>query len=187
MMDDKEPRMKVIDRSVIWQGSLQTIELVRMQKGGTKYETAIMHGLDGAVIFAVNDSRDVALVQVYRLAVDDLLIELPAGKIERGEEPLEGAKRELLEETGLTAQRWQSLGMAYGSQGASSWKCYYYLATDLTEGTQSLAPDEEHKLLWIPLSEVWNSVDSGYIRDNFSIVGISKSLAELQKRDNTII
>lgn len=178
MNDDN--KIQITERSIIWQGRLQRVELLRTMRSGIEFETVVMHGLDGAVIFALNDLDEVAFVEVYRVAVDDILIELPAGKIESGEQPLDGAMRELQEETGLTASSWQSMGMAYGSQGASSWKCFYFMATDLVCGPQSLAPHENHRLIWLPRNQVWSKVESGQIRDNFSICGIAKGLAKLK-------
>jgi ADP-ribose pyrophosphatase len=83
-----------------------------------------------SMIFALTVERQVALVEQYKHAVGQRILELPAGYIEAGEDPLVGAKRELLEETGLQAPRWHSLGAFIKDGNRNCGTCHAYLALD---------------------------------------------------------
>lgn len=178
---DEKPFIEIIQRSVVWKNDMQSVEVLLLDARGHQLEIATMKGLDGAVIFAVNERNEVAFIDAYRVVVGRTLLELPAGKIVANEEPLAAAKRELSEETGLTARTWHSLGAAYGSQGVSDWRFHYFMATDLVEGTAQLQPEEHASLRWISLEQAWSLVEDNTICDNFSIVGIAKGLAAISK------
>ncbi|HEY9868190.1 MAG TPA: NUDIX hydrolase [Candidatus Obscuribacterales bacterium] len=171
---------EIVSRAVIWEGSIETIETLQLRWGpGHTQQRVVVRTLPGAVIFAVNDRDQVLLIEAYRPAVDDFLIELPAGKVESGNSPLEGAKRELAEETGLAASDWTDLGTTCGAQGSSNWKCHYFLARGLKHGDSAPEPHENHRLFWLSLSECWQWVVDGRIRNNFSIVAATKALCYL--------
>jgi ADP-ribose pyrophosphatase len=171
---------EIVSRSVVWTGNIETIQALKLRwSGGHIQQRIIVQTLPGAVVFAINEHDQVLLIETYRLAVDDFLIELPAGKIETGDSPLAGAKRELLEETGLSASDWVELGITSGAQGSSNWKCHYFLARDLKPGGHSPEPHEKHRLFWLAVEECWQWVLQGRICNNFSIVGITKALSRL--------
>ncbi|MBY0549607.1 MAG: NUDIX hydrolase [Candidatus Obscuribacterales bacterium] len=177
---EEKPFIEVIQRNIVWQSTMQTVEVLLLEANGHRLELATMKGLDGAVIFALNAQNQVAFIESYRVVIGRTLVELPAGKIAPTEDPLAAAKRELEEETGLTAGTWEALGTAYGSQGLSDWRCHYFLATDLVEGKQQLQPDENPSFRWIAIEQTRALIEDNTICDNFSIVGIAKALFRLQ-------
>lgn len=173
---------KIVSRSVIWTDAIQTIESVEVElNDGSKQRRVVTKQLPGAVIAALNDKNEILLLEGYRLAVDQPVLELPAGKIEVGDTPLAGAQRELLEETGLVGNKWESLGTTFGAQGASDWTCHFFLAKDLKQVEESREAHETHTLHWTPLETCWQWVEEGKICNNFSIVGITKTMISLEK------
>ncbi|MBQ9980838.1 MAG: NUDIX hydrolase [Oscillospiraceae bacterium] len=95
-------------------------------------------------IIAITDEGKILCVRQYRYPCGEYILEIPAGKLERGEEPLRCAKRELEEETGFTAARWDSLGSVYLSPGICDEKMHVFLARGLTPGEK--CPDEDEVL-----------------------------------------
>ncbi len=96
-----------------------------------------------AHIVALTRRREAVLVRQYRHPVRRSLLELPAGKIERGESALAGAKRELLEETGYAARRWIALGRWYPSPASTNMKSCYFLALDARRARRAAPEDTE--------------------------------------------
>lgn len=177
--------LDIISRSILWtdQGSSVEKLSLRLVNGDTQ-ERIITRHLPGAVVVAVNAQDQVVLLEKYRVTVDRTLIELPAGKIERDETAIEGAKRELLEETGLIAERWSDLGVTYGAQGSSDWMCHYLLAEGIKDS--GVEVNESHKHFWLPLAESWDWVLKGSICNNFSIVGLTKALSYLRHLPHSV-
>lgn len=127
----------------------------------------------GAVaMVALDDQQRVVLVKQYRHAVRGLVIEIPAGKLDGDEDPLEGAQRELREETGFRAGRFERLGSFYPSPAWSTELIYLYLATDLTPGPMHLDADEAIELLYVPLAEAIVMIRSGAISDGKTIAAL---------------
>ena len=127
----------------------------------------------GAVaMVALDDQQRVVLVKQYRHAVRGLVIEIPAGKLDGDEDPLEGAQRELREETGFRAGRFERLGSFYPAPAWSTEFVYLYLATDLTPGPTQLEADEAIELLHVPLAEAIELIQSGAIRDGKTIAAL---------------
>lgn len=129
----------------------------------------------GAVaIAAVDNAGYIYLVRQYRYAFDEELLEIPAGKLEAGEENTqkEAAIRELREETGLTADSVEYLGVIYPSVGMLTERIHLYLARGLTQGEMDLDEDEYLHVERIPVSQVEEMVRHGEIRDAKTICAL---------------
>jgi ADP-ribose pyrophosphatase len=170
---------RIASSSVLWRGPLQQIEIVQLGlSDGSTQSRIVCRQAPGVVIAAVNGNDEVLLIRSYRFILDRWLLELPAGKVE-DEDYLAAAQRELLEETGYTAGQWQALGTAYGAQGSSDWLCCYFLARELQRQSQSPQADESHELLWVPMSQWSQLLDTGELCNNFTIVGLLKAARQL--------
>jgi ADP-ribose pyrophosphatase len=127
------------------------------------------------VVLAVDESRPEARVLLeyqYRYAADQFLWELPAGRVDRGETELVAAKRELLEETGYKAKRWELALKYYASPGFTDETMAIYLARDLCSGKAQPENDEAIRTRFLPLSAVEHKIMSGKIRDGKTIAGV---------------
>ncbi len=120
----------------------------------------------GAVcVIPVTDDGQIIFVNQFRYALDRVTLEVPAGKLEKGEDPMEAALRELSEETGITAGRIEPLGALYTSPALIDEIIYMYIATDLSQGEQHLDEDEFVNAVKIPLAEAVDMVMNGKILD----------------------
>lgn len=139
----------------------------------------IIHHPGGAAVVAIDDQQRVCLLRQFRHAASGWLWELPAGKIDHGEPPFQTAQRELAEEAGVTATRWDSLADYVASPGVFTEVVHLYLATQLQATPANL---EEHEVLevhWKPLADVVAMAVSGELRDGKSVVGILRAAARL--------
>ena len=127
---------------------------------------------DIAMIAALTDDRRVALVRQWRYPWQRDSWELPAGRCEAGETPLDGAQRELREETGVTASRWRHLCTYYGSASIAT-QFHYFLATGIEEGATHRDVEEADMVIaWVPLGEAVRAVMDGRIVHSSAIGGI---------------
>ncbi len=127
----------------------------------------------GAVcIVPITAAGEVCLIRNYRVAVNEALIELPAGTIDPGEDPAQTARRELLEETGYTAGHWEKLCQFYMSPGILNEPMHCFLATELTPGETALEAGEKIEPLIVPWAEALRMVDAGEIRDAKTLAGL---------------
>ena len=127
----------------------------------------------GAVtILPLLDDGSVCLIRNYRVAVDETLVELPAGTLEPDEDPLLTAQRELQEETGYLASQWQALRTFVLSPGILDEVMYLYLATGLTAGPTNREPGEQIENLIVSWDDALSRVADGTIRDAKTIVGL---------------
>jgi ADP-ribose pyrophosphatase len=113
----------------------------------------VVHGAAVAIV-AVDREQRVTLVRQERVAAGGKLLELPAGGVEDGESPLETAKRELAEETGLHGGAWVELAAFFATPGYCDEKIFLYLATELEQGEASPEGSEDIELVRLPLAEV---------------------------------
>ncbi len=129
----------------------------------------------GAAIVAVDDRGRVCLLRQYRHAVAEWLWELPAGKIDHGEPPEVTARRELQEEAGCTAGRWQPLGYLIASPGVFTERVWCYLATDLQPVATAHEAEEVIEIHWLDFAEALRMARDGRISDAKTIVGLCRA------------
>jgi 8-oxo-dGTP pyrophosphatase MutT (NUDIX family) len=131
----------------------------------------VVHFASTAVgVVAIDDEDRVALVGQHRYTFDTMSWEIPEGGSPHGEDPLAGAQRELLEETGVTAQTWRELGRYQLSNSVSDESAVVYLATELSHGSAQPDGSEQLELRWVPFDEVIEMVTTGVILDALSIL-----------------
>jgi ADP-ribose pyrophosphatase len=124
------------------------------------------------VVLPVVDAGHVCLLRNYRFVVEETLWELPAGTLEAGEDPRHAAERELIEETGYRAGRWQKIGEFYASPGVMSEKMHLFAALDLTPGESALEDGEELEPEVVPWHQALTWAVDGTIRDAKTVAGL---------------
>ena len=169
-------KARVLSSRVVYRGPVFWVTKdVVIEPGGVRVRRDVVRHSGSVVILAV-DERDsqpyVLLERQYRHAAGDHLWELPAGRIDKGEKPLAAAKRELLEETGYTATRWQRILRFYASPGFVAETMNVYLARGLRAGTAQPEADELIQQRLVPLKDAVGWVMSGTIRDAKTISGV---------------
>ena len=145
-----------------------------IRPNGNKGVFGIVEGASGASVVALTKENEVYLTKEYRYAQDATTYELPSGAMDKGETPLEAAKRELKEETGLTAKKWTDLGVIEPLTVVLKSPNYIFLAEDLEEGE---AEDEERDLIElerVPFEKALEMVSKGEITHAASVVAILK-------------
>lgn len=141
------------------------------EKGRPVTREVVRH--PGAVtVIPVLDETRIVLIRNHRIAVDETLLELPAGKLEPGEKPEMAARRELVEETGYECEHVRKIGEFYTSPGFADELMHAYLATGLTESRQRLEPGEVITVEVRTLTEVLERIHTGGIRDGKTIAAL---------------
>ncbi len=141
------------------------------KKTGFHIKRSVVRHRGSAVMMAVDGQRRILLVRQYRLPANKYLWELPAGKLDDGEKPLQAAKRELVEETGYRARKWTELASYFVSPGYVQERMTIYLATGLTAGEATPMEDERIEIKWFKRKEVAKMIDKGEIEDGKTIIG----------------
>ena len=150
------------------------IEDVEDSAGNIRKREIVSHP-GGSVVVPMVDNSDVILVRQYRYPHKKFILEVPAGKLEPNEDPLDAAKRELQEETGFTADRYEKLTTMYTTPGFCNEVLHIYLATGLKKSALGQTLDEGEQSLtveYIPLSTVVEMIARGEIGDSKTIAGI---------------
>ena len=140
-------------------------------KTGFTIKRSVVRHAGSAVMMAVDEKNHVLLVRQYRLPAGKNLWELPAGRLDPGEKPLQTARRELIEETGYRARRWTRLASFWVSPGYVQERMTIYLATDLTAGEATPMDDERIETRWFTRKELAEMIDDGKIEDAKTMIG----------------
>ncbi len=164
---------KTLSTDIKFQGKIistrvDTVELP--DKTLTKREVIGHNG--GVGIVAVTDDKQIILVRQFRAGPHKVILEIPAGKLEKHEDPLTCGKRELLEETGYTANKFQRLTAFYGSPAILEEVIHVYLATELQSGESKPDKGEFVEHLKMPLEQAWRMAVNGEFEDAKTIIGI---------------
>ena len=141
---------------------------------GFEIKRAIVQHGGSAVVMPVDERQRILLVRQYRLPARRYLWEIPAGRIDEGETPLQAARRELREETGYRARNWRKLAIFYPSPGFLAEKMTIYLATDLKEGEKAPMEDERIEMRWYTPEEIDKMIRNFEIIDAKTQIGFLK-------------
>ncbi|CAN5153102.1 NUDIX hydrolase [soil metagenome] len=163
---------KVISTETIYEGKIFDVKITEIREGENEYKREIVEHNGSAVIVPVFADKKVALVKQYRHAAKKYLLEIPAGTLERDENPETGARRELEEEIGVTAKSIEKLMEFYVSPGFLTEKMHVFLATDLTETQQNLEEDELIEIEKLTLDKAFEKIKNGEIEDAKTIIGL---------------
>ncbi len=169
-------KAQVISSRTVYRGPAFWVTTDEVQEpGGVRARRDIVHHTGSVVVLAVDESRSaprVLLERQYRHAANSYLWELPAGRIDPGEKPLPAAQRELLEETGYTAENWRRIFHFYASPGFVAETMSVYLAIGLRAGKAQPEEDEVIQKRLVPLSTALSMVLRGTIRDAKTISSV---------------
>lgn len=172
-----ELREKQTGSQEIFDGKILHVfkDTIELPDGKPSFRELIRH-VGAVAVIPVTDEGKVIIERQYRYPFDEIITEIPAGKLDSAEEDhLEAAKRELVEETGITADEWIDLGVYYPTSAYSDEKIYMYLAKGLHRGEQKLDEGEFLDVEEIPLTEMLEQVMHGEIPDGKTQVAILKA------------
>ena len=166
---------KKLTSEVLFEGRVITLTKdTALLENGKTATREVVHHHGGACIVPYFEDGTICMVRQFRYAMQQELWELPAGKLNRGEDPLPAGMRELKEETGATAAHYESLGQLYPSPGYCGEIIHLYLATGLSFGDMCPDDDEFLEVERIPLQQAVNMVLSGEIKDAKTAIAILK-------------
>jgi 8-oxo-dGTP pyrophosphatase MutT (NUDIX family) len=151
-----------------------TLETVTLPNG-KEATLEIVHHPGGATVVALDDRQRVCLLHQYRHAAGGWLWELPAGKLDNREAPLDCAQRELMEEAGMRARDWQTLGRIISSPGVFTEVIHLYLARDLTPVPAQAEDHEVFEVHWLPWDQAMAMAQRGEIEDAKTLAGLLRA------------
>ena len=163
---------QIIHSEEIFRGRVFDVTVDTILERDTTYKREVVHHPGSAVIVPAFPDGTVALVRQYRHPAVRYLLEIPAGTLNRGERPEEGAARELEEELGFVAGRLEKLTEFFVSPGFCEEKMWLYLATEMTQTEQRLEDDELLDVMRLPLSQALEMITAGEIEDAKTIIGL---------------
>jgi ADP-ribose pyrophosphatase len=164
---------KTISTERIFEGRMigLRVDTVALPNGSTATREVVEH--PGAVaVIALTGRGDLLMVRQYRHPTGEILLEIPAGKRDQGEDPLTCARRELEEETGYRARQWKPLFSYFTTPGFSDELIYILMATDLERGDAHTDEEEFIEVVTVPVPEALRMVHRGEIRDAKTIIGV---------------
>ena len=166
---------KKLDSKTIFTGHVLTLthDTVELENGAQSYREVVHHN-GGVAVLAIDEQQQVLFVRQFRYPYGEVLLELPAGKLERGEDPAACGMRELEEETGYTAGRLDFLARVYPTPGYTNEVLHLYVARDLTFTCAHPDPDEFLTVEKLSLQKALELCMSGEITDAKTLVALLK-------------
>jgi ADP-ribose pyrophosphatase len=182
---------KLLSSVVVYEGPLFRVRHDKLiEPGGEHQERDVIRHNGSVVILALDPSKSkkdpwIVIERQYRHAANQYLWELPAGKLEAGEEPVAGAQRELEEETGYRAKKWKPLVEYYASPGFLGESMKVFLAEGLIAGDAHPEADEHIEFRLVKLSDVLKMIDKGAILDGKTLTTVllyARMMAKKKKK-----
>jgi ADP-ribose pyrophosphatase len=178
MADDNSVNPGKVSSRRIYTGRIINLDVdtVRFPNGSTGELEMIRHPGASAIVPCVSDlagpDPQVMLIKQYRYAAEEFIYEIPAGRLEDGEDPADCARRELREETGCSAEHVEPLFTMYTTPGFTDERIHLYLATGLTRGDTAHESDEFMSIEVMPFSRALELVRTGVIKDAKTALGL---------------
>ncbi len=164
---------KTIKTEIIYKGKIINLRKDRVElPDGRVSSREIVEHAGGVTIIAINDDNEIILVEQYRKPADKILLELPAGKLEKGEKTFDCAKRELLEETGYSSNNFKKICSFYTTPGFSDEILHLYIAKNISFSEQNPDSDEFINVVKIKVDEIHRYIVEGKIIDAKTILGL---------------
>jgi ADP-ribose pyrophosphatase len=165
--------MKIISSKQVYDCGLFRVSEDRAvdPKTGFQIKRCVVRHIGSAVMMAVDAKKRILLVRQYRLPADRYLWELPAGRLDPGETPLQAARRELAEETGYKARTWKKIASFWVSPGYVEERMTIFQATDLKEGEATPMDDEQIEVAWFTRKQIADMIAKGDIQDAKTMIG----------------
>ncbi|MEW5920277.1 MAG: NUDIX hydrolase [Bacillota bacterium] len=164
---------KTIESRSIFDGKVIRVKVDRVQlPGGRESEREIVEHVGAVAIVPVDENNQVYLVRQFRKPLEKMLLEIPAGKLEPGEDPLDCARRELVEEIGYYPRQIRRIAFYYSSPGFCNEEIHLYLATDLVRQEVPGEEGEFLNVLSLPFREALNRIMAQEIDDGKTIAGL---------------
>lgn len=174
-----------VEQEIKYEGRIIRLRVDKAQLPNGRIATReVVEHNGGVCIAALTEQRELLFVRQFRYPYQEVVLELPAGKIDKGEEPLACGKRELTEETGASAQQYRSLGRLYPSPGYCGEVIHLFLATGLSFGRMNPDEDEFLEVERIPLEKAVQMVLDNEVPDAKTQVAVLKTWALLQKGES---
>ena len=177
--------MKPRSSHMIYKGKVVNLRVDEIDAPGgerTRIVEVVEHS-GGVGIIAMPTPETIVLVRQRRHAVDADLWEIPAGMIEKGEPPLETAKRELIEETGYRAERWRALWSIFTTPGFCEERIYFFVAEGLTAGEAAPEDDESFELRVWDVEEAWRLIERDELRDAKTQIALAWARSQREPLD----
>lgn len=169
-----------VEQEIRYEGRIIRLRVDKAQLPNGKIATReVVEHNGGVCIAALTEQQELLFVRQFRYPYQEVVLELPAGKIDKGEEPLACGKRELTEETGASAQQYRSLGRLYPSPGYCGEVIHLFLATGLSFGSMNPDEDEFLEVERIPLEKAVQMVLDNEVPDAKTQVAVLKTWALL--------
>lgn len=156
----------------VFKGIRFDVRTLDVKKDGKTFKKEFIAHPGAVVIIPLFENGDIALIKNKRFAVNETLLELPAGTLEKDEPPFETAKRELLEETGLESASVEYLFQFYTSPGITNELMWVYSAKDLIQKSQDLDESEEIEVVRVPYQEALKLIKENKIKDGKTIAAL---------------
>lgn len=171
-----EFKEEMVSQETVYEGVIVNVrrDKARLMDGRITNREVVEHP-GGVAVFAMDDQGRVALVRQYRYPMGEETLELPAGKLEPGEDPRDSGLRELAEETGLVPGTFEDMGCLCSSPGILAERIYLYFAKDLTQGPTHPDDGEFVETVWLPYQDLVDKARRGEIKDGKTLVGILKA------------
>ena len=176
---------RTLSSEQIFDGRLLKVyrDQVELSDGGTSVREFVHHP-GGAAVVALDDEGNVYLERQFRYPYHKVVTEIPAGKLEPGEEPFDAIRRELKEEIGAAAGRWDPLGYMMPSVGYTDEMLYLYLARDLSFGSTHLDEDEALESFKLPFDEALSRAADGRINDGKTVCALFRAEKLMREEAN---